>query len=1172
MPPVTTGDQTTLRQLAASVSSNVDYTPWLALGTEDPTTGSETGFQGDFSQLSADDNSPQFGTVGIVQEAVNLASGSTVYLMPGTYVGQVVMSGFANLNLVGAGVGVTTIQAPPTAMTQYFITSGLNNYPILYVGNSSNVNISHLTVDGMGRGGLQYRFIGVAYRNAGGSLDTCEVKDIRNNPIDGSQHGVGVYANADDGTARTLGLNFNTISGFQKNGVVFLGADLTANAYKNAITGAGAVSFIAQNGIQFSSSAKGSATYNNISGFSYVPSTYTSTGMLIYGGSSPISLGYNVISQCQTGVYSIDAPGSLSHNTITATAAGTGIQDFVCAYILDSQAKSGKTRSAQPLDGSLSQNNSGATKSFTYSANDNILDGGGASGCYGLIAYAYLGGSGSITLTGNRATNLYGGLALYEISPANLTSAVSSNALLNNSVGLEASGGLVNCQSNTFKNVTNVTDDTPGNLYVQNCWSDWSGVGSYAIGGGGGNVDANPNADCGLDMTPNSIVYNCSGNFEFNVNIGETVTGLEAANIWLEYPAELSVASVTGLDANFTVFHTQSTNPLNTRDTVKVNLGVLSGFANGPDELFKVAMNGSTSCLSGDITMIYGDLRDSTNIPYSIPAPLASPIDFQSDCSDPTIIVNSPVTGGFYNSAPTLSLTATDDCDLNAVYYKIDGCTGNWSSIATGLIGTTYNNAAWTVPGFASLPDGSHCIRFKVTDDFGRGNADSCSYTWCFTKDMIPPAPPTNLVATPGHNKVHLTWTNASSDYNHTVVMRTDWYAGGHGYPEYDDSNAEGPYPTSLLTGDQVYTGTGSTQLDVSDLSNTTRDVYHYAAFTVDNAGNVSAASTGARSTSYWLGDLKSPFDGSVYFLDLVDFSSTYGLQQGNVGYNNQADIGPTHNWSPKGIPLTDSKVEFEDLAIFAINFDAVSPLTKDRPILTGIPIQRETSLRLAQRLTASTVDVFLYLDNPDDLAKALIGDITFDPTKLEYVSTTEGRDLAESQLPIFFKALTSPKRVSVSAAVLGNGSTFDGSGLIATISFRLLSSVKPTVELTRADIRDKDNRCLVLEDLPRPEAEAAADFDAPVTYEVGQNQPNPFNPETAIEYALPSATQVSVRIYNVVGQLVKTLVDDYQAAGQHQVVWNGTNENGERVASGIYLYRFETPDYQKTIKMALLK
>ena len=220
--------------------------------------------------------------------------------------------------------------------------------------------------------------------------------------------------------------------------------------------------------------------------------------------------------------------------------------------------------------------------------------------------------------------------------------------------------------------------------------------------------------------------------------------------------------------------------------------------------------------------------------------------------------------------------------------------------------------------------------------------------------------------------------------------------------------------------------------------------------------------------------------------------------------------------------------------------------------------------------MTTTTFDVDLYLDNRDDLAKALIGEVTYDPTMLEYVSTVEGKDLAASQLPVFFKALTSPKQISVSAAVLGNGSTIDGSGLIATISFRVLGTGKTTVQLTKAVVRDKDNNNLVGENIQLPGTEAVV--DVPATYEIAQNQPNPFNPETVIKYALPNATQVSIRIYNIVGQLVKTLVDDYQPAGQHQVVWNGTSENGERVASGIYLYRFVTPDHQQTLKMTLLK
>jgi hypothetical protein len=767
---------------------------------------------------------------------------------------------------------------------------------------------------------------------------------------------------------------------------------------------------------------------------------------------------------------------------------------------------------------------------------------------------------------------------------------VLGNTFQNNSIiGLDVHSALANVQSNVFccGNTLNASDDVPygTNTYDMNYWNDWSGVGAYYnIFPGplpGANVDWNPSAAYGLDMTPNVIPYSAIGTFDLKVNIEKCVLGLNAANIWLTYPAQLS-ATVTALDPNFTVYSTQTANTglVNILDTLKVQLGVMTGNTSGPDELFKVTFSGTTSCipLTSTISMIFRDLRDNLNA--AILAPLASPTTFTSN--PPTIAFDALVTpaGGYYNHAPSVNLSAAYGCDLLKVWYQVDG--GAWLTVAAGLTTPTWS-AVWTMPALdfnnpLLLDNTSHSILFWVDAADGRYGTT----TWTFTKDMTPPAAPTGLAATPGHNKVHLVWTNPTPgptpplDYDHTVIMRTDWCVYGHAWPLYGLSPApkdvEGPNPLNTTVTpivDQVYSGSAATYIDLNDLSNTTRDIYHYAAFAVDKAGNVSVASTPAKSTSYWLGDINK--DGYVKVEDLGAFSSTYGLSTGNTGYKDEVDFAPAFGGA-KGIPAPDGTINFEELSIFAINYDAVSPTLKTRPTLPGIPIQRETGLRVAQRMTTTTFDVDLYLDNRDNLAKALIGEVTYDPTMLEYVSTVEGKDLAASQLPVFFKALTLPKQISVSAAVLGNGSTIDGSGLIATISFRVLGSGKTTVQLTRADVRDKDNRNLVAENIQLPEAEAVATVDVPATYQIEQNQPNPFNPETVIKYALPSATQVSVRIYNVVGQLVKTLVDDYQPAGQHQVVWNGTNENGERVASGIYLYRFVTPDHQKTLKMTLLK
>ncbi len=88
-------------------------------------------------------------------------------------------------------------------------------------------------------------------------------------------------------------------------------------------------------------------------------------------------------------------------------------------------------------------------------------------------------------------------------------------------------------------------------------------------------------------------------------------------------------------------------------------------------------------------------------------------------------------------------------------------------------------------------------------------------------------------------------------------------------------------------------------------------------------------------------------------------------------------------------------------------------------------------------------------------------------------------------------------------------------------------------------------------------------------------NYPNPFNPTTTINYSLKENSKVSLNIYNIKGQKVKQLISNSAgqfSAGQHSVVWNGKDDNGKTVSSGIYFYKLKTGDYEKTKKMILIK
>jgi len=85
-------------------------------------------------------------------------------------------------------------------------------------------------------------------------------------------------------------------------------------------------------------------------------------------------------------------------------------------------------------------------------------------------------------------------------------------------------------------------------------------------------------------------------------------------------------------------------------------------------------------------------------------------------------------------------------------------------------------------------------------------------------------------------------------------------------------------------------------------------------------------------------------------------------------------------------------------------------------------------------------------------------------------------------------------------------------------------------------------------------------------------NRPNPFNPDTFISYSLSEAGNVSVVIYNVKGQIVRTLVNDYQQKGRHEAVWNGRDDMGRDAGSGIFFYRMKSGSYTNTKKMILMK
>ena len=95
---------------------------------------------------------------------------------------------------------------------------------------------------------------------------------------------------------------------------------------------------------------------------------------------------------------------------------------------------------------------------------------------------------------------------------------------------------------------------------------------------------------------------------------------------------------------------------------------------------------------------------------------------------------------------------------------------------------------------------------------------------------------------------------------------------------------------------------------------------------------------------------------------------------------------------------------------------------------------------------------------------------------------------------------------------------------------------------------------------------------ETPTKFRLQNNFPNPFNPLTTIRYDLPEYGFVNVTIYNVMGELVKDLVNSQQNAGYQSIQWDATNNKGQPVSAGLYLYTIQAGEFRQNKKMVLLK
>lgn len=146
------------------------------------------------------------------------------------------------------------------------------------------------------------------------------------------------------------------------------------------------------------------------------------------------------------------------------------------------------------------------------------------------------------------------------------------------------------------------------------------------------------------------------------------------------------------------------------------------------------------------------------------------------------------------------------------------------------------------------------------------------------------------------------------------------------------------------------------------------------------------------------------------------------------------------------------------------------------------------------------------------------------------------------------------------------------------TISYTWLSKDNFVIAQTESQDNDTDpnfgnaSGFQRLVSLPTAVKNGGEQAQNPEQFELVQNYPNPFNPETLINYQTPEDGRVELTVHNLLGQTIRILVSENLRAGAHQIKWDGSDDFGNRVTSGLYLYRLKAGQFVSTKRMVLLQ
>jgi PKD repeat protein len=211
-------------------------------------------------------------------------------------------------------------------------------------------------------------------------------------------------------------------------------------------------------------------------------------------------------------------------------------------------------------------------------------------------------------------------------------------------------------------------------------------------------------------------------------------------------------------------------------------------------------------------------------------------------------------------------------------------------------------------------------------------------------------------------------------------------------------------------------------------------------------------------------------------------------------------------------------------------------------------------------------IEIPIHISNGSNIY-GFTGTINYDHTILNY-DTLLLSDYLEGYLMAFNEL--SPGEIKIAAS----GNNPDGeTGVFATMVFYVTDAFTDETSISITDLTWNEGEMIELAaEMTIAYGLGIDGVTIPDVYALHQNYPNPFNPTTQIKYDLPEDAMVSITIYDIMGRSISSLVNSKQTAGYRSIQWNATNNFGESVSAGMYIYMIQAGEFRKVKKMVLLK